>query len=98
MTYLKIENNVVVSAIEADSDFISSMEGLWVENDVARIGWNYDPASGTIYPPQPFPSWTLDQTTLTWAPPVPRPTDGQRYRWNEEAQSWDVIPPRTPKA
>jgi len=42
----------------------------------------------------PFPSWTLDETTLTWYPPTPRPDDGKRYRWDEDTLSWvDFVPP-----
>jgi len=26
-----------------------------------------------------------------WESPVPYPNDEQRYIWNEEAQSWDLI-------
>lgn len=41
-----------------------------------------------FYARQPFPSWIWDGATLTWNPPVPRPTDGRYYGWNEQAQLW----------
>jgi hypothetical protein len=44
-----------------------------------------------FYAPQPYPSWTLDKTTYLWVAPIPMPTDGDRYVWNEDTQSWDVI-------
>lgn len=39
----------------------------------------------------PFPSWTLDETTLTYIPPTPRPTDGKPYRWDEATLSWQEV-------
>jgi len=26
-----------------------------------------------------------------WKPPVPYPTDGQAYVWNEDTQTWDLV-------
>lgn len=54
------------------------------------IGFVYDAARDAFMPPQPFPSWTLDEQTLTWVPPIPAPEDGSGYLWNEEAQTWEV--------
>jgi hypothetical protein len=57
----------------------------------AGIGYLYDAQRDAFYLPQPFPSWTLDEETCLWEPPIPYPNDDQRYIWNEEAQSWDLI-------
>jgi hypothetical protein len=38
------------------------------------------------------PSWIFNEETCTFDAPVPYPSDGQKYTWNEEAQSWDLIP------
>ncbi len=35
-----------------------------------------------------FPSWTFDETTCSFLPPVPYPTDGRYYKWNEKTLSW----------
>lgn len=59
----------------------------------AGIGFTFDPAvgeHGAFIAPQPFPSWTLDDA-MKWQPPVPQPTDGERYEWNEQAQEWQVV-------
>ena len=42
--------------------------------------------------PQPYPSWTVNETTNQWEAPVPKPNDEQHYNWNESTLSWDVIP------
>ena len=41
--------------------------------------------------PQPFASWTFNTTTGLWQPPIPMPTDGKRYNWNEPTISWIEI-------
>jgi hypothetical protein len=48
----------------------------------------YDPIRDAFIPPQPFPSWILNETTCQWGSPVPYPTDGGVYYWNEELQEW----------
>jgi hypothetical protein len=42
---------------------------------------------------QPFASWTLDENTSVWMPPVAYPTDGKFYRWDESTLSWIEIAP-----
>ena len=39
-------------------------------------------------PPQPYPSWVLNEDTCLWEAPVPMPTDGQMYSWDEATTSW----------
>ena len=56
----------------------------------AGIDFTYDPVRDAFIPPKPYNSWTLNETTCDWDPPVVRPDDGQRYSWNEETQQWDV--------
>jgi hypothetical protein len=58
----------------------------------AGIGYTYDPARDAFIPPKPYPSWVLNDSTCLWEPPVPYPTDGQDYNWNEETQSWVARP------
>ena len=41
----------------------------------------------------PCPSWILNEITGQWEAPVPYPTDGNDYLWNEETQSWNLIEP-----
>lgn len=35
-----------------------------------------------------FASWSFDETTCAFVPPVPYPTDGKRYVWDEAQQNW----------
>lgn len=53
------------------------------------IGWLWDETNG-YRPPQPYPSWIWNG--VGWEAPVPMPTDGEPYTWNEQTQTWDTIP------
>ena len=55
----------------------------------AGIGYKYDAQLDAFVPPQPYPSWTLD-SDVNWQPPVPAPTDGNMYSWNEDKQAWEA--------
>lgn len=38
-----------------------------------------------------FQSWSFNEATCSFVPPVPYPDDGQRYRWDESTVSWIAI-------
>jgi hypothetical protein len=57
----------------------------------AGIGYTYLTERDAFIPPQPFPSWTLNQSTLLWDPPVPYPNDAKSYIWDDATQSWVEI-------
>ena len=40
--------------------------------------------------PQPYPSWTWVDGE-GWVPPVPMPSDGGDYVWDEEAGEWVAV-------
>lgn len=56
----------------------------------AGIGSIYDSVLDAFYSPQPYPSWSLD-SDCNWQPPIPMPTDGSYYNWNEENQTWNLV-------
>lgn len=64
-------------------------EGRPLHKNYAGIGYHWDGVG--FFAPQPYPSWTKNADTYLWEPPVPMPTDGKSYIWNEEAQTWDEI-------
>lgn len=57
----------------------------------AGLGYTYDDARDAFIPPQPYPSWVLDEFSCLWNAPVPYPTDGNRYMWDEDTQDWVEI-------
>jgi len=64
--------------------------GTPYRGNYAGIGYIYRSDIDAFVPPQPYPSWTLD-ANVVWQPPVARPTDNQRYSWNETNQVWEVL-------
>lgn len=62
--------------------------GVALRKNFAGVGFYYDAAEDAFYPPQPYPSWTLDKATFLWVPPVVMPTGAERYTWHEATQSW----------
>lgn len=62
--------------------------GLVLRYNYAGIGYTYDETRDAFISPQPFPSWTVDDETCLWQPPVPYPDDGGMYAWDEDSQSW----------
>ena len=57
----------------------------------ASVGFSYDKARDAFIPPQRFASWTLNESTCLWEPPVAYPDDGKEYHWNEATTSWKEI-------
>jgi hypothetical protein len=41
----------------------------------AGIGYTYDSVRDAFIPPKPYPSWSLNEQTCLWDPPVPMPID-----------------------
>ena len=64
--------------------------GTPLRKNFAGVGYLYDSVRDAFYPPQPYASWTLDEETCLWEPPVAYPDDGNMYNWNEETQAWDL--------
>jgi len=70
---------------------VHKLGGTPFRKNFASIGDTYDESRDAFIPPKPYPSWTLNETTCNWIPPVAYPTDGQKYNWNETNQTWDLI-------
>jgi hypothetical protein len=96
------ENNIVVQVIVGKNEGEDGVD--WeqyyggkrtsyhgnIRKNYAGIGFTYDSTRDAFIPPQPFPSWTLNEDTCLWDAPTPMPTDGQRYYWDEDTTSWVV--------
>lgn len=59
----------------------------------AGIGYTYNSQLDAFVPPKPCPSWGLNETTADWEAPVPYPTDGKVYYWDEATLSWQLAEP-----
>lgn len=73
--------------------------GNWVQTsyngnfrkNYAGIGYTYRADIDAFVAPQPYPSWVLDENAQ-WQAPVPMPTDGKMYSWDEATLSWVEVP------
>ena len=66
--------------------------GTPLRKNFAGIGFSYDADRDAFIPIKPYPSWTLNETSCVWEPPVAHPTDdGTEYIWNEDTQTWDSV-------
>ena len=59
-----------------------------IRKNYAGIGYSYDAGRDAFIAPQPFPSWILNEQTCQWEAPVPMPTDGKMYSWDEANLNW----------
>ena len=66
-------------------------EGRPLRGNYAGIGYTYDATNDVFYAPQPYPSWTLNNTTWLWEAPVAMPKDGKLYQWNESITNWEEV-------
>ncbi len=63
-------------------------EGRPLRGNYAGVGYTYDATNDVFYAPQPYPSWTLNETTWIWESPVAYPDDGNIYEWDEATTNW----------
>jgi len=59
-----------------------------LRKNYAGVGYTYDSALDAFIPPQPYPSWVLNEDTCQWGAPVAYPDDDKMYDWDEETTSW----------
>jgi|DEB0MinimDraft_10_1074344.scaffolds.fasta_scaffold37285_3 hypothetical protein len=64
--------------------------GTPFRGNYAGIGFKYDEENDVFVAPQPFPSWTLNDSYL-WEAPVAYPEDGEAYVWNENQKNWEAV-------
>ena len=68
--------------------------GTPLRKNYAGIGYTYDSDKDAFYAPQPYPSWTLNEDTCIWEPPIVYPADGtpeKIYNWDEDTTAWVEI-------
>jgi hypothetical protein len=73
---------------QPNSNTPSSDQSKALRKNYAAVGFSYDRSRDAFIPPQLFASWTLNETTCLWEPPIVKPSIGN-YRWNEELYQSD---------
>ena len=99
---VEVVSNDIATTEQAGVDFLNNLYGtrdVWkqtsyngnIRKNFASVGYKYDQTRDAFIPPKEFNSWSLNETTCLWEPPIPYPTDNNFYKWNEENQTWDLI-------
>jgi hypothetical protein len=70
---------------------VSQNQSKAFRKNFAGIGMTYDETRDAFIPIKQFNSWVLNEQKCDWEAPIPYPTDGEDYIWNEENQSWILI-------
>lgn len=65
--------------------------GVPFRKNYAGIGYTYNPSLDAFIPSKPYPSWILNSDSCLWESPVPPPSDGATYFWDESTVSWKLI-------
>ena len=67
--------------------------GIALRKNYAGIGYTYDKVRDAfISPKPPYESWSLDEASCFWVPPVVCPMDGNGpYNWDEDVGNWVKI-------
>ena len=76
---------------QADGVTPSEDQSKALRKNYASKGMMYDSDADAFYFPQTFASWTLNQTTFLWEPPIPLPTGdaSKEYYWDENLYQSD---------
>ena len=90
-TESEYKGKVFLNGLFGNANWVQTSYNGSFRKNFAGIGWIYDQELDAFLPPRPGNSWTLNLETYDWDPPIPYPTDGQPYDWNEETQTWDLI-------
>ena len=64
--------------------------GTPLRKNFAGIGYTYSDELDAFIAPKPYASWILDTDTCQWTAPVPYPTDGLVYAWNDYIPGWEL--------
>jgi len=68
-----------------------SLGGIPLRGNYAGIGYTYDKENDVFYSAKPYSSWILNEDTWLWEAPVAMPIDDNKYSWNEQTLSWDIV-------
>ena len=70
---------------------VHSNGGTPLRKNWAGVGFTYDATKDAFIAPQPYSSWTLNNTTCLWEAPTAYPDDNKKYEWNEDTTNWTEI-------
>ena len=73
---------------EPNSNTPSADQSKALRKNYAGIGYTYDAQRDAFIPPPIYSKWVLNEQSCIWESPIPYPTDGARYAWDDGTESW----------
>jgi hypothetical protein len=97
-----VVSNDIATTEQVGVDFLNNLynsRDVWkqtsynnnIRKNFAGVGYTYDQTRDAFIPKKPFNSWILNETTCLWEAPIALPDTENRYNWNEETTTWDLI-------
>lgn len=80
------------STLFGHTNWVQTSYNSNIRKQFAAAGYTYDSDKDIFVAPAPYPSWSLDDNS-DWQAPTPIPEDDNKYSWNEDTQSWDLVEP-----
>jgi hypothetical protein len=74
-----------------DTKWIQTSYNSNFRKNYACGGGVYDEIRDAFIAPKPYNSWILNTDTCRWEAPIPYPTDGKFYSWDEPTKNWVLI-------
>jgi hypothetical protein len=98
INYAEITNETVSNIIVSTEASILSIPGQFVKisdalnPEFCSVGSLYNKEKNAFARQKPYESWTLNENTFIWEPPVAKPSEGI-HAWDEENVCWIEITP-----
>jgi hypothetical protein len=89
--FLKNDLNLGGTWIQTSYNTVANrhkLGGTPLRKNFAGVGDTYNVEKDAFIEPRLYPSWTLNEDTCVWEPPVPRPDEQQLVLWDEATVSW----------
>ena len=74
-----------------ETEWVQTSYNQNFRKNYAGANWFYDEGRDAFIPPQPFASWSLNEETCHYNPPVEPPNNTEQWMWDEATISW-VLP------
>ena len=79
------------SLLGEDTKWVQTSYNATFRKNYAGVGYTFDEERDAFIPPKPYESWILNEDSCLWDSPVPYPTDGGMYSWDETAGAWVAV-------
>ena len=98
---VEVVSNDIATNEQAGVDFLNNLYGtrdVWkqtsyngnIRKNYAGVGFTYNETLDAFIPPCDYQGWKFNQELCKWEVPVPYPSDGKQYYWNNIICNWSL--------